>query len=115
MSVVRERKHSVIKRISLLITAALMAAMMMVATAAPAFAVSPSERNCENQEGATPDSFNRERGEVSCTITEEGKNKNFTREEETTGQGNIGNKTEGPTETCTGTGSEKCPPGQFKD
>ena len=40
-----------IKRISLLITAALMAAMMMVATAAPAFAASPAEEACDAQQG----------------------------------------------------------------
>jgi len=39
--------YSVIKRISLLIAAALMAAMMMVATAAPAFAVT-TDTQCKN-------------------------------------------------------------------
>jgi hypothetical protein len=47
--------NSVIKRISLLMVAALMAAMMMVATAAPAFAVTVDKQckggnpNCELQ------------------------------------------------------------------
>jgi hypothetical protein len=46
-------------------------------------------------------------GQRICT--EEGKNDRFT--STTTGQGNIGNKTSGP--VCDGTGSGKCPGGQF--
>jgi hypothetical protein len=87
-----------------------MAAMMMVATAAPAFAVSPSEQQCTEAGGT----FDRTQGQVSCTFTEEGKNPKFTREQQTTGQGNIGNKTVVGPEECGGTGSGKCPPGQFK-
>jgi hypothetical protein len=41
----------VIKRIGLLVVAALMAAMMMVATAAPVFAASAAERACEAEGG----------------------------------------------------------------
>jgi hypothetical protein len=58
--------------------------------------------------------FDRVQGEVICVVTEEGRNPKFTSEEETTGQGNIGNKTETNT-TCDGTGSGKCPPGQFPE
>ena len=97
-----------IKRISLLMVAALMAAMMMVATAAPAFAISPSEQACIDRGGH----FERVNGQTQCVVTEEGKNKNFTQETTTTGQGNEGNKTESK-DVCTGTGSGKCPHGQF--
>jgi hypothetical protein len=44
----------VIKRISLLVTAALMAAMMTVAMAAPAFAASPGQQACEDPNQADP-------------------------------------------------------------
>jgi uncharacterized protein (DUF2147 family) len=98
----------VIRRISLLLVAALLAATMVVVTAAPAFAVSPSQEQCEAQGGT----FTRSGGEVQCVIVEEGKNPKFTEEETTTGQGNISNKQEQQTE-CEGTGSGKCPPGQF--
>jgi hypothetical protein len=74
-----------------------------------ASAQSPSQRECEAAGGT----FSRDRGEVSCVVTEEGKNDRFEREETTTGRGNINNKTE-QTEECTGTGSGKCPPGQFR-
>ena len=97
-----------IKRISLLVTAALMAALMMVATAAPAFAQSPSQRECEAAGGT----FTRSGGQVQCVIVEEGKNPKFTETETTTGQGNISNKQQRQ-EECAGTGSGKCPPGQF--
>jgi len=69
-----------------------------------AWAVSPSQEQCEAQGGT----FTRSGGQVECV--ESGKNPKFT--EETTGQGNIGNKT--ATE-CGGTGSNKCPPGQFPE
>jgi hypothetical protein len=106
----------VIKRISLLITAALMAAMMMVATAAPGFAVSPSEQDCLDAGGT----FDRQQGQVSCVIVteEEGKNPKFTEETTTTttGQGNAGNKpTKDAATECQRPGAaEDCPPGQFK-
>jgi hypothetical protein len=103
--------YCVIKRISLLVTAALMAAMMMVATAAPAFAVSPSQRECELSGGT----FDRTNGQVSCEKEEIGKNDRFQCEQTTTGQGNINNKTQKGEETTDDTGSGKCPPGQFPD
>jgi predicted lipoprotein with Yx(FWY)xxD motif len=108
--VARERK-AVLKRITTLVVAAL----MMMALAVPAFAVSPSQRECEAQNDAnTTATFDRDRGEVSCNVTEEGKNPKFTREQETTGQGNIQNKEEVGPEECEPTGSGKCPGGQFK-
>lgn len=74
----------------------------------PASAASPSQQECEAQGGT----FIRERGEVQCVIVEEGKNPRFTEETTTSGQGNIGNKQEQESD-CEGTGSDKCPPGQF--
>ena len=97
-----------IRRISLLLVAAVLAATMVVATAAPAFAVSPSQEQCEAQGGT----FDRSGGQVECVIVEEGKNPKFTDTETTTGQGNISNKQEQDSE-CEPTGSGKCPPGQF--
>ncbi len=95
------------RRITVLIMAAMLALTMAFATA-PAFAVSPSEQECVDAGGT----FDRDRGQVSCVIVEEGKNPRFTDTTTTTGQGNAGNK---PTrdDECAGTGSGKCPPGQF--
>ena len=89
-------------------------ALLVLAMAVPAFAASPSQRECEaqNDENTTA-VFDRQGGEVSCTVTEEGKNDKFTSEQETTGQGNIQNKEEEGPVVCGGTGSGKCPPGQF--
>ena len=103
-----------IKRISLLLGTALLAAMMMVATAVPAFAASPSERNCDAQGGT----FDRQRGQVSCVTedTQSGKNENQPKFQKTTtttdtGQGNLSNKEDtSSSETC----NKPCPPGQFK-
>jgi hypothetical protein len=84
------------------------AALFVVALAVPAFAVSPSQAQCEAQGGE----FMRTNGQVECVIVEEGKNPKFTDTETTTGQGNISNKQQRSQE-CAGTGSGKCPPGQF--
>ncbi|QRM31380.1 hypothetical protein [Microvirga sp. VF16] len=73
-----------------------------------AWAQSPSQRECEAAGGT----FTKSGGQVECVIVEEGKNPKFTETETTTGQGNISNKQEQDTE-CGGTGSNKCPPGQF--
>jgi len=91
----------VIRRISLLFVAAL----LMMALAVPAFAASPSERACTG-------TFTSEQGTKTCTVTVEGKNSNFTDTTQTSGQGNTGNKPQ-TSDTCGGTGSGKCPPGQF--
>ena len=91
-----------IKRISLLLGTALLAAMMMVATAAPAFAASPSQRACEADGGT----FTKSGGQVQCV--QPGKNENQPKfQQTTTGQGNINNKQE---QQC----GDPCPPGQFK-
>ena len=85
------------------------AVLVVVALAAPSvFAVSPSQEQCEAQGGT----FMRSGGQVECVIVEEGKNPKFTDTETTTGQGNISNKQQQSSE-CGGTGSGKCPPGQF--
>ena len=91
------------------ITTLVVAALLMMALAVPAaFAVSPSQAECEAQGGT----FTRSGGQVQCVIVEEGKNPKFTDTETTTGQGNIGNKQE-QEQACEPTGSGKCPPGQF--
>ena len=103
-----------IKRIGLLMVAALMAAMMMVATAAPAFAASPSETNCEADGGI----FNRDGGKVSCTKVDEGKphpRDKFESIEEESSNGTLNNRPQHEEkQECTDTGSGKCPGGQFK-
>ncbi len=93
-----------IRRISLLFVAAL----LMMAVAVPAFAASPSEQACTDQGGT----FTSSQGTKTCTVTVEGKNSNFTDTTQTSGQGNTGNKPQ-TSDTCGGTGSGKCPPGQF--
>ena len=90
------------------ISTLVVAAMLVLALAAPAFAASPSERQCDTA-GRT---FTKSGGQVQCVIVEEGKNSKFTDTETTTGQGNISNKQQQSNE-CGGTGSGKCPPGQF--
>jgi hypothetical protein len=90
------------------ITTLVVAALLMMALAVPAFAVSPSQSECEAQGGT----FTRSGGQVQCVIVEEGKNPKFTDTETTTGQGNIANKQE-QEQACEPTGSGKCPPGQF--
>ncbi len=96
------------RRIIMLFVAAILALTMAAGTAFPAFALSPSEQACIDSDG-TPD---RVKGEVICVIVEEGKNPKFTDTVTTSGQGNIGNKTQ-TSDVCDGTGSGKCPPGQF--
>jgi hypothetical protein len=97
-----------VKRILLVLGVALVMAAMVVATAIPVFAVSPSQEECEAQGGT----FDRDQGQVECVVVEEGKNPKFTEETTTTGQGNIENKQE-EQQACEPTGSGKCPPGQF--
>ena len=100
-----------IKRISLL----LVAALLIMAIAVPVFAASPSQTQCE-AEGGT---FDRQQGQVSCVyppVTTQGKNTNQPKFQQTsqttdTGQGNISNKEDSQTTTTCGT---PCPPGQFK-
>jgi hypothetical protein len=80
----------------------------IAASVGPASAASPSQEQCEAQGGT----FSRENGTVTCQTTETGKNPKFTEETHTSGQGNTGNKTEQSSD-CEGTGSGKCPGGQF--
>jgi hypothetical protein len=97
------------KRIILMLTVAAFMVAALTVTAAAAFAVSPSERQCEARGGT----FDRERGEVECVIVEEGKNPKFKQEETTTGRGNIENKQQQEEECIRPGQTEKCPPGQF--
>lgn len=90
----------------LVVIAAITAAAALAA--GPAGAASPSQEQCEAQGGT----FDRVQGQVECVIVVEGKNPHFEAETTTTGQGNTANKTEHSKE-CEGTGSDKCPPGQF--
>ena len=89
-----------IKRISLLVAAALMAVMMMSATAVPAFAAKcPNGDQAENIGG----------GFKQCE--QEGRNPKFSQEQ--TVKGSFSTPRE-PTEECNRPGqTEKCPPGQF--
>ena len=96
------------KRIILMLTVAAMMVAALTITSAGAFAASPSERQCEASGGT----FSRDGGQVQCIQTEEGKNPKFTDTTTTSGQGNISNKQQ-RSEECAGTGSGKCPPGQF--
>ena len=96
------------KRIIMMLTVAALMVAALTITSAGAFAVSPSQQECEDAGGT----FTRTQGEVMCVIVDEGKNPRFTETETSTGQGNAGNKPTQNTE-CGGTGSGKCPPGQF--
>ena len=104
MDVVR-KGYSVIKRISLLMVAALLVSTLAIgAVAGPAFA------DCKKV-----------KGQWTCTETVPGKNKNFSETTTTTTQGNLTNFS--PTPQGTGTkekcnrpgATEQCPPGQFPD
>jgi len=83
---------------------------------ASAGATDHNQQACEDAGGI----WSSDRGVKTCIIEEvdEGKNPRFecTTTEETSGRGNLGNKTEGPIvdEEEQGTGSGKCPPGQYK-
>src|SRR5919106_4475793 len=89
-----------LRKLVTIATALVIALTAFTLSWAPSQAISPSEQQCLDQGGF----FERVQGQVICTVTEEGKNPKFTSEEETTGQGNIGNKTETNT-NCEGTGS----------
>ena len=89
-----------IKRISLLVTAALLVATMaMAGLAGPAFAASP-ESQCSG-------TYDNNKGDKSCTVTTSdpaGKSNNtFESTDTTTQQGRIGNDGTGPS-----TKSDKC-------
>jgi hypothetical protein len=92
------------------ITTLVVAALFMMALAVPAFAASPSETQCTDSGGT----FSRDGGNVSCTTTVEGKNKNFTDTNTQESNGTLNNDPQfSESDVCAGTGSGKCPPGQF--
>ena len=105
MLVAREKDRSLIKRMTMFVATAL----LVLAMALPAFAASPSQRQCEAQGGT----FTKSGGQVSCVTTQEGKNPKFQQEQTTTGRGNIENKQQQNTECDRPGQTEKCPPGQF--
>ena len=87
------------------------AALFVVALALPAFAVSPSQTACEADGGT----FLRSGGEVSCTYVVVGKNKKFTDTSTQESNGTLNNDPQySESQACGGTGSGKCPPGQFR-
>lgn len=99
-----------IKRITLFVATALLALSLAV----PAFAVSPSQQECEAAGGT----FDRTQGEVSCVIVDEGKphpKDKFEEESTESSKGTLKNQPHHQESSeCTDTGSGKCPPGQFK-
>jgi hypothetical protein len=96
------------KRIIMMLTVAALFVVAMTVSAVPAFAVSPSQQQCEASGGT----YTHTGGQAKCvTTTTSPKNPKFTRTTTTTGQGNLSNKQQ-KTSTCGGTGSGKCPPGQ---
>jgi hypothetical protein len=94
------------KRIYLVLVALVVTAVMF--SGAPGMAASPSQQQCEAQGGT----FDRTNGQVTCVVVDEGKNPKFTDTTTTSGQGNVSNKQQ-QSSACGGTGSGKCPPGQF--
>ncbi|MPR10892.1 hypothetical protein [Microvirga tunisiensis] len=91
-----------------ILSLALLASAASFAITPAAWAVSPSQEQCEAGGGT----FTRTNGEVKCVTVEEGKNPKFTDTSTDTGQGNSGNKP-ASSDVCEPTGSQKCPPGQF--
>jgi hypothetical protein len=88
-------------------------ALLVVAFAAPmAFAASSSERYCEDVLGGT---YTKSGSESGCVVTTTStKNDKFSQQQETTGQGNIGNKTVvQPAECSASNPGNSCPKGQF--
>ena len=85
-----------IKRIGLLMVAALMAVMMMAATAVPAFAAN------------APEGCHKEQGTIICPST--AKNDKFTGNQLTTKKGSLSSSHE-EEQVCVET---PCPPGQFR-
>jgi hypothetical protein len=95
----------------------LMVAATLVVGAGSAGADGHNKNSCETSGGTWT---NGPGGHKSCVypeVTEDGKNDNFscTTQETTEGHGNLDNRTDSSTEQTDseGTGSGKCPPGQF--
>jgi hypothetical protein len=100
--------YGVIKRISLLVTAALMAAMMTVAMAAPAFANPPCPAGSDSPTATKTGSP----GEFQCQTTVSGKNEKQPKFQKTTTTTTKGSS--GPHEVTDTKCGKPCPPGQFK-
>ena len=102
--------------ISRVLLAAVTAAALALA-GGQAVAGDHNQKSCEAAGGT----WTNDQGTKTCETseTETGRNEKFecTTESETSGQGNLGNKTEKVSggEEGTPTGSGKCPHGQFKD
>jgi hypothetical protein len=96
------------KRITLLVTAAILVLTMALAVF-PATAAPPCPAGSDTERAESTG----EPGEFSCTTTVTStKNEKFTRETETTTKGSSGPHEDTDT-ACEPTGSGKCPPGQF--
>jgi hypothetical protein len=91
------------------ITTLVVADLLMMALAAPAvFAASASERYCNATLGGD---YSKNGSESSCQATTTStKNDKFSQQQETSGQGNIGNKTEvQPAECFASNPGKSCP------
>jgi uncharacterized protein (DUF2147 family) len=97
------------KKITGLAAAAALAATLGIGGASMAGADGHNERSCEANGGT----WTNDQGTKTCAIAEEGKNDRFECTTTESGQGNLGNKPGPTTETEEGTGSGKCPPGQY--
>ncbi len=106
-----------IKRITSLITAALLVATMaMGSLAAPAFAAPPCPAGSDTDRATSTG----EPGQFECVTTTEGKNKKFKEEETITSTGAPNDNKEGKLqESDTGCADSNpgnsCPPGQFNN
>ena len=84
-------------------------ALLVALSAVPAFAVSPSQQECEAAGGT----FTRTQGEVQCVIVEEGKNPKFT--QETSKKGSFQSSHEEEDLGCSEANpGNSCPRGQFE-
>ena len=95
------------KRIIMMLTVAALMVAALTITSAGAFAAPKCDNGTTAQRTENP-------GEFACTtVTPSDKNPKFTKTQTTTTKGSSEpNEVAGP-ETCQGTGSGKCPPGQF--
>ena len=99
------------RKIAILVLAAA-TAMVLAVGSGSAVASGHNQKACEST--TPPGVWVNDQGMKTCIREETGKNDNFQCTEETAGQGNLGNKTQGPFEEEENTGSGKCPPGQYK-
>jgi hypothetical protein len=96
------------KRIIMMLTVAALLVAALTITSAGAFAAPKCDGGTTAERTGSP-------GEFSCTtVTPSDKNDRFSKTQTTTTKGSSEpNEEAGPT-TCQGTGSGKCPPGQFR-